>query len=83
MERETQKQMDLSSSTVMDNEVDIIVELKNSLDVIEDALEKVEAPEAKESVSFMKFLVTELEDTLSGDYERLRYMRFIMKKTPI
>ena len=83
MEREAQKKMDLSASTEMDNEVDIIVELRSSLDVIDDALEKVEAPQAKERVSFMKFLVTELEDSLSGEYERLRYVRFIMKKTPV
>ena len=83
MEREAQKEMDLSESTELDNEVDIIVELKRSVDVIDDELGRLEAPSAKEKVSYLRFLITELEDALSGEYEKLRYMRFITKKTPI
>ncbi len=83
MEREAQKEMDLSESTELDNEVDIIVELKRSVDVIDDELGRLEAPSAKENVSYLRFLITELEDALSGEYEKLRNMRFITKKTPI
>ncbi len=83
MEREAQKEMDLSESTELDNEVDIIVELKRTVDVIDDELGRSEAPSAKEKVTYLRFLITELEDALSGEYERLRHMRFITKKTPI
>jgi hypothetical protein len=83
MEREAQKEMDLSESTELDNEFDIIVELKRAVDVINDELGLLETPSAKEKVTYLRFLIAELEDTLSGEYERLRYMRFITKKTPI
>jgi hypothetical protein len=83
MEREAQKEMDLSESTELDNEFDIIVELKRTVDELDDELGKLEAPSAKEKVSYLRFLITELEDALSGEYERLRYMRIIAKKTPI
>ncbi len=83
MEREAQKEMDLSESTELDNEVDIIVELKRTVDVIEDELGRLETPSAKEKVPYLRFLIKELEDALSGEYEWLRHMRFITKKTPI
>ncbi len=83
MEREAQKEMDFSGSTVLDNEFDVIVELRGTVDELDDELGKLEAPSAKEKVSYLRFLLTELEDALSGEYERLRYMRFITKKTPI
>ena len=83
MEKEAQKEMNLSESTVVDNEVDIIVEFNRTVDVIDDELGKFEAPSAKEKVSYLRFLIKELEDALSEEYECLRYMRFITKKTPI
>ena len=83
MGKEAQKEIDLSESTVLDNEVDIIVELKRTADVIDDELGKLEAPIVEEKVSYLRFLIKELEDALSDDYEFLRYMRFITKETPI
>jgi hypothetical protein len=83
MEKEAQKEMDLSESTELDNEVDILVEFKRTADVIDDEVEGLEAQIAKEKVKYLKFLISELEDALSGEYERLRYTRFITKRTPI
>jgi hypothetical protein len=83
MEREAQKEMDFSGSTVLDNEFDVIVELRGTVDELDDELGRLEAPSAKEKVPYLRFLIKELEDALSGEYEWLRHMRFITKKTPI
>ncbi|MBL7176833.1 MAG: hypothetical protein ISS66_13505 [Desulfobacteraceae bacterium] len=83
MEREAQKEMNLSESTELDNEFDITVELRGTVDELDDELGRLEAPSAKEKVSYLRFLLTELEGALSGEHEWLRHMRFITKKTPI
>ena len=83
MEREAEKEENLSGSTELDNEFDIIVELKSTLDELDDELGELETQNVKEKVSYLRYLLTELEDALSGEYESLRYMRFITKKTPI
>lgn len=72
----------LSDSTEFDSEFDIIAELKDTLDGLNEDGEKTDAESQREKVCYLGFLIKELEDTLSGDYEQLRYKRFIIKKTP-
>ena len=72
----------LSDSTEFDSEFDIIAELKDTLDGLNEGDGKADAGSHKEKVFYLGFLIRELEDTFSGDYEQLRYRRFIIKKTP-
>jgi hypothetical protein len=67
------------SSTVVDTEFDIIEELTGTLDEIEEALGDQE--DLLEKTAYLRFLIEELDDGLSGQYEALRRRRFITKKT--
>lgn len=72
----------LSSSTVSDVEFDIITELNRTLDGIGESLEAQDIHGVKDHYSYLRFLVSELEESLSGEYENLRYRRFITKQSP-
>jgi hypothetical protein len=67
------------SSTVIDTEFDVIEELKSAVDEIERDLQG----QAKLLVKtdYLKFLIKELDDSLTGEYESLRRRRFITKKS--
>lgn len=72
---------DYNGSTELDREFDIIDEVKITLDDIDHALENSETSDLAEKVSYLRFLVNDLDDTLSGEYEDLRRKRLIVKKT--
>ena len=67
------------SSTVIDTEFDVIDELKGAVDDIEKALQ--DNKELVDKMDYIKFLIKELDDGLSGEYEVLRRRRFITKKS--
>jgi predicted nucleic acid-binding Zn-ribbon protein len=67
------------TSTVIDTEFDIIEELTGALDEIEKALNNQE--DLLEKTAYIRFLIEELDDSLSGQYEALRRRRFITKKS--
>jgi len=68
-----------SSSTVADVEFDIINELNKTLDEIGKSLEALDIHGVKDNYPYLRFLISELEESLSGEYENLRYRRFITK----
>jgi hypothetical protein len=70
-----------SSSTVTDTEFDIIDELKATVGDLEKEVKPSGNKKITEKFSYLKFLINELDDTLSGKYEALRHKRFITKKT--
>jgi thymidylate synthase len=72
---------EFSSSTVSDTEFDIVDELKATADDLEKELKASGSKKITEKISYLKFLINELDDTLSGKYEALRRKRFITKKT--
>ena len=67
------------SSTVVDTEFDVIEELTGAIDEIEKALNSRE--DLLEKTAYVRFLIKELADNLSGGYEALRRRRFITKKS--
>ena len=67
------------SSTVVDTEFDVVEELTGTLDEIEKDLKDQKALLKK--TAYMRFLIKELADNLSGGYEVLRQRRFITKKS--
>ncbi len=72
---------EFSSSTVSDTEFDIVDELKSTLDDLDKGLKASGNKEITEKISYLRFLIHELDDTLSGKFEALRRKRFITKKT--
>jgi hypothetical protein len=68
-------------STETDTEFDIISELKVALEDIEKAFQQGQKDDFSEKISYLKFLVRELDDSLSGQYEDLRRRRFITKRS--
>jgi hypothetical protein len=72
---------EFSSSTVTDTEFDIVDELKTTLTDLEKELKPSGNKKITEKFSYLKFLINELNDTLSGEFEALRRKRFITKKT--
>ena len=72
---------DLFDSTVTDTEFDVIDEMTNALDDMDSALKRAETEVVTEKVAYLRFLLKDLGDVLSGEYEDLRRRRFITKGT--
>ena len=70
-----------SSSTVADVEYDIIKELQTLTDNIEKSLDESGTDGVRDKLPYLRHLIDDLEDVLSGEFENLRYRRFITKKT--
>ena len=70
-----------SSSTVSDVEYDIIKELHTLADGIEKSLDESDTDGVRDKLPYLRHLISDLEEILSGDFENLRYRRFITKKT--
>ncbi|MFC1867817.1 hypothetical protein ACFL0H_06765 [Thermodesulfobacteriota bacterium] len=68
-------------STEMDTEFDIIDEITETVEDIENALSAHTIDKVSENISYLKFLIGELNNTLTGEFEALRKKRFIVKKT--
>jgi len=72
---------DHRDSTIMDTEFDIIEEMGTTVDDIDRAFEQAETDSVPESLAYLRFLLRDLGDALSGEYEGLRRRRFITKQT--
>jgi hypothetical protein len=72
---------EFGSSTVIDTEFDIVDELKATVDDLEKEVKASGNKKITEKISYLRFLMNELDDTLSGKFEPLRRRRFITKKT--
>jgi hypothetical protein len=68
-------------STFTDTEFDVIEEMTNTVDDIDGALKRAETEVVTEKVAYLRFLLKDLGDALSGEYEGLRRRRFITKGT--
>jgi len=67
------------SSTLIDTEFDVLDELGGAVADLEKAFG--ENSELFEKTKYIKFLIKELDDALSGSYAVLRRRRFITKKS--
>ena len=70
-----------SASTVSDVEYDIIKELQTLTDGIEKSLDESDTNGVRDKLPYLRHLIDDLEEVFSGDFENLRYRRFITKKT--
>jgi len=80
-EKEKYRAIDLASSTEMSREFDIVEEFESTLDDIDKAFELFETDTVPDKITYLRFLVKDLDDLLSGDYETLRYRNFIIKRS--
>ena len=69
------------TTTEVDREYDIVDELTTVIEGIEKAIEGLGIEHLEETFSYVRFLLKELDDTLSGGFEPLRQRRFISKKS--
>ena len=72
---------DHRDSTIMDTEFDILEEMGTIVDDIDRAFEQADTASVPESLAYLRFLLRDLGDVLSGEYEGLRRRRFITKQT--
>jgi hypothetical protein len=72
---------EFSSSTVTDTEFDIVDELKATVTDLEKQLKVSGGKKITEKISYLKFLINELDDTLTGEFQNMRRKRFITKKS--
>lgn len=68
-------------STEMDTEFDLIDEVVETIEDIERTLTRPARDNVSNDISYLKFLIEELNNTLTGEFEALRKKRFIVKKT--
>jgi hypothetical protein len=72
---------EFSSTTVTDTEFDIVDELKATVTDLEKQLKASGGDIIAEKISYLWFLIKELDDTLSGEFETMRRKRFITKRS--
>lgn len=72
---------DYSESSELDREFDIVEELEKTLDEIEKAFELLETDDVPEKISYLKFLIRDLDSLFSGENEALRYRKFTIRRS--
>ncbi len=71
---------DFNKSTELPRRFDIVMEFEKALNEIDNAFELNETSDVPEIISFIRFLVKELDDVLSDEYENLRYREFVLRR---
>jgi hypothetical protein len=72
---------DFGESVELSREFDIVAEIEKSLDEIEKAFELMETDDVPEKISYLKFLIRDLDDLLSGENEALRFRKFTLRRS--
>jgi CCR4-NOT transcriptional regulation complex NOT5 subunit len=67
-------------SKELSRKFDIVLEIEKALDEIDKAFELEDIDEVPELISYIRFLVKDLDLIFSGDYENLRYRDFVIKR---
>ena len=73
--------IDLASSRELNREFDIVAEFESTLDDIDRAFELFDTDTVPDKVSYLRFLLKDLDDIFSGEYENLRFRNFVIKRT--
>jgi len=68
-------------STELDREFDIVEELEKTIEDIEKAFEILETDEVPDKISYLRFLVRDLDSIFSGEQESLRYRKFTIQRS--
>jgi hypothetical protein len=71
---------DYDKSTELSRKFDIVLEMEKSLNEIDKAFEFCDTDDVPEMITYLKFLVKDLDDLFSGENEALRYREFVLKR---
>ncbi|MBW1705453.1 MAG: hypothetical protein JRJ86_09850 [Deltaproteobacteria bacterium] len=71
---------DANESKELSRKFDIVLEMEKALDEMDKAFDLDDIDDVSESISYIKFLVKDLDDIFSGEYENLRYREFIFRR---
>lgn len=69
-----------NGSKELSRKFDIVLEIEKALDEIDSAFELDDIDEVPELISYIRFLVKDLDNIFSGEYENLRYRDFMIKR---
>ena len=69
-----------ADSKELSRKFDVILEIEKTLNDMDEAFSICETDDIPDKISYLRFLVKELDDILSGDYENLRYRNFVIKR---
>jgi len=72
--------VNFDNSKELSRKFDIVLEIEKTLNELEEAFSIDETEDIPDMISYLRFLVKELDDTLSGEYENLRYRKFVIKR---
>ncbi len=81
MHKGTDMTEDFGESVELSREFDIVAEIEKSLDEIEKAFELMEIDDVPEKISYLKFLIRDLDDLFSGENEPLRFRKFTLRRS--
>jgi hypothetical protein len=81
MHKGTDMTENFGESVELSREFDIVSEIEKSLDEIEKAFELMETDDVPEKISYLKFLIRDLDDLLSGENEPLRFRKFTLRRS--
>ena len=71
---------DYNESTELPRNFDIVLEMEKTLDEIDNEISLDNINEVLELLSYLRFLVKDLDDIFSGENDNLRYRKFILKR---
>ena len=80
-QKEKEMTQDFTESRELSREFDIVAEIEKALDDIEKAFELLETDDVPEKISYLKFLIRDLDDLFSGTNEPLRYRKFTLRRS--
>ncbi|MCD4717339.1 MAG: hypothetical protein K8R45_11445 [Desulfobacterales bacterium] len=71
---------DTNGSRELSRKFDIVLEMEKTLDEMDKAFDLEDIDAVSELISFIRFLVKDLDDIFSGEYENLRYREFVFRR---
>ncbi len=69
-----------ADSKELSRKFDVVLEIEKTLYDMDEAFSIDETDDIPDKISYLRFLIKELDDILSGDYESLRYRNFVIKR---
>ena len=67
-------------SKELPRQFDIVMEMEKILDEIDREIDMENLNDVGELLSYLRFLVKDLDDIFSGEYENLRNREFVLKR---
>ena len=67
-------------SKELPRQFDIVMEMEKVLDEIDREIDMENLNDVGELLSYLRFLVKDLDDIFSGEYENLRNREFVLKR---